>query len=783
MRRTLADWIASADRARDRRSWDWAARRYRRALVLAPERDDLWIQYGHALKESGRLDAAQASYETALGLADGVADSWMQLGHLLALRGRIDAAADAYCRAVIRDPKLVDAARALRALLTRGARADEALRAAAAQALRPRPRHGRLLTADAAGIGARFEAALARLDDRADPARVEAVRAGMAALTGLAPPDPTGPMAVFDVSDLIGYFAHSRLPTGIQRVQIEVLSALLTDPVTESRVRVCAFHEGRDDWVGLPSDLLLDLADAALAGGDLTDPDWRGLLDALDAERTLGPDFAFPTGAWLINLGTSWWLQNYFLKVREARRRFGVRYVPFVHDMIPVMAPEHCVKPLVRDFVSWALGVFAHADGFLTNSEASRADLVAVAGRLGVTIPPERIRVVRLDADFRKPGLGTGDGILARNGLTPGSFMLFVSTIESRKNHVEAFAALSALLRRHDPATVPKLVCVGGRGWLNDAVFARLRSDPVLARHVVMLSGVPDPELDALYRACRFTLYPSLYEGWGLPVTESLCHGKVPLASTRSSVPEAGGDLAVYAAPGDLEGLTEAMSRLAFDDVWRAHLECRIRERFRPRGWADLGRDMLDAVDAWAAEEGVVEAAVPLAVPGRLHRLARSTALGIGPDSVSDEAFRQGLGWAAPEDWGCRARGAGADLAFRLHLPAGAPIRLHLALKGLERSLAVLVARPDRPPTTVHLLPGVIRWLVLDDAAPGPDGAVRLRLSARPAEAARPTHDRIDLGVVGFMVCAADDLAARADFQAAIATGGWETRPPEDSFD
>uniref|UniRef100_UPI00261AE6BF hypothetical protein n=1 Tax=Brevundimonas sp. TaxID=1871086 RepID=UPI00261AE6BF len=168
-----------------------------------------------------------------------------------------------------------------------------------------------------------------------------------------------GKIAIFDLSDLIGYFRNARLPTGIQRVQIETVSALLRDSSARRRVWVCAFSEERDDWVRLDRTDFLDLADAALASGDVSEPGWQARLDRLSEHLTLAPALAFPTGAWLINLGTSWWLQNYFLKVREARCRFGVRYVPFVHDMIPVMAPEHCVKPLVRDFVSWALGVFA----------------------------------------------------------------------------------------------------------------------------------------------------------------------------------------------------------------------------------------------------------------------------------------------------------------------------------------------------------------------------------------------------------------------------------------
>lgn len=776
------DRIAAADAARDARDWKRAARLYAEALGHDPDRHDIHVQHGHALKESGRPADAERAYRRALDLRPGVADTWMQLGHLMAVQNRIDEAADAYAEAISRDRTMPDAVAGLRAALEGGADLSEELRHKAARALRPPSLRTRLLSTDAAALSRIFRDALDALSDAAPRDAVEAVRAGLEALPALSPPACSGSCAVFDVSDLLGYFAHSRLPTGIQRVQIEVLSALLTDPEAQPRTRVCAFHESRDGWVEVPPELFLDLAEAALAGGDLTEPGWRMRLDALRTELTLAPALKFPEGAWLINLGTSWWLQNYFLKVREAQRLFGVRYAPFVHDMIPIMAPEHCVAPLVRDFVSWALGVFDHADAFLTNSEASRADLLTVAERMGRSVAADRIRVVRLDAEFRNPQVAPGgETVLDAHGLTPGGYMLFVSTIESRKNHIEVLAALQRMLRTQGPERTPRLVCVGGRGWLNDAVFKRLASDPQLARHVRMLSGISDAELDALYRHCLFTLYPSLYEGWGLPVTEALSRGKAVLASDSSSIPEAGGDLAVYYRPGDVRALVEGMERLSFDDAWRGTLEKSIRERFRPRSWRAVGADVLNAVDGWGDPQKVAEA-WPSVVPGRLHRLSRSTALGVGLGDRSDEIFRDGSGWAPPEPWGCLARGS-ADLVFRVDLPEGTPLRLHFGLRAPAEGRAFQIRLGDEPSTKGHVLADAVRWAVIEGTAPGPERPLRVRLTATPDGRPLRQGERVEIGVIGFMVCAADDVSARADFAAGIASGGWNLQPPVASFD
>ena len=278
MSEALAERIAAADAARDARDWKRAARLYGEALDLDPTRDDLWVQQGHALKESGDRDAAEAAYRRALELSPAVADSWMQLGHLMSLQNRVDEAAEAYARAVARDRTMIDAAQALRAALALGAVVPDELRREAARAVRPASRRTRLFSTDAAALSAAFHEALDALGEDAPGDAVDAVRAGLDALSRLAPAVARGSIAVFDVSDLIGYFAHSRLPTGIQRVQIEVLSALLTDPGTEPRTRVCAFDESRDDWVEIPPDMFLDLAGAALGGGDLAEPGWRARL-------------------------------------------------------------------------------------------------------------------------------------------------------------------------------------------------------------------------------------------------------------------------------------------------------------------------------------------------------------------------------------------------------------------------------------------------------------------------------------------------------------------------
>ncbi|WP_339915197.1 glycosyltransferase [uncultured Brevundimonas sp.] len=743
--------VDAADAARDRHDWPAAVRAYAAALAVNGDRADLWVQYGHALKESGDLGGALRAYQAALERAPDVADTHLQLGHALKMSGRRDAAAAAYARAAVLDPAHPDPVKELRDLVRHGLVLDPEI----VGAVRARTSQTHRRNTDAETLTGHLEAALKRLG-----AGLKAVRA---LATGAGRRRSARPALIFDTSDLIAYFRDARLPTGIQRVQIEVITALLRDPPADAHISVCAFIEDRDDWVEIPANLFLGLTTQALAGGALNEAAWLTVRYDLDLETGLAPALAFPEGAWLINLGTSWWLQNYFLKLRNIRRLRGVRYIPFVHDMIPVMAPEHCTPALTRDFISWAVGIVGHAGHFLTNSEASRRDLIAVASRLGQAIDADDVHVIRLDADFRKPGPGTtDDGILPRLGLCPDRFVLFVSTVESRKNHIAAFQAWRVLIDRHGAGTIPTLVCVGARGWLNDAVFALLDSDPVLRSRVIMVSGVSDADLADLYRTCAFTLYPSLYEGWGLPVTEALCHGKAVLASDASSLPEAGGEFATYFRSGDPVDLLAQLERMLFEPDFRQDLEEQIARTFRPRSWRDLGQEIVDCVVHWNEQSGPGETAaaipVPPVEPGRAYSLGRLTATRLKTGLMSAEIFRTGEGWAAPDTWGCWTTGDGAELVFRM--PQSEPVRdlrLVMGLRGPSRhrvdyTIMVGMAAVARG----RLTSGEVSWL--DARIPAGaivDGAVHLRIS-EPDTTETPTgsisRHRQSIGVIGFML-------------------------------
>jgi glycosyltransferase involved in cell wall biosynthesis len=219
-------------------------------------------------------------------------------------------------------------------------------------------------------------------------------------------------------------------------------------------------------------------------------------------------------------------------------------------------------------------GVFRSAvaaDWIVAISESTRSHYLGAFPHF----PEERIRVIhpcsRFDGRARSGGRPR-----ALEGVESEAFWLSVGTIEPRKNQARlarAYARYLALGGRRMP-----LVLAGGKGWLMEG-FADELCRLGVENQVIVTGYVADDELAWLYRNCFASLYPSLFEGFGLPVLEAMQHGAATLASSSSSVPEVAGDAAVLIDPVDVEAWAVAMVRLSADEEERR----RLREAGRAR--------------------------------------------------------------------------------------------------------------------------------------------------------------------------------------------------------
>ncbi len=204
------------------------------------------------------------------------------------------------------------------------------------------------------------------------------------------------------------------------------------------------------------------------------------------------------------------------------------------------------------------------ADWVVAISEASKAHYLSVFPHF----PEERIRVIYPCSRFADAS-AEGKRPKALNDVPAGGYWLNVGTVEPRKNQrrlAEAYARYLSL----GGAPMP-LVLAGGKGWLMGD-FQRHLSELGIEAHMVMTGYVSDDELIWLYRNCYANLYPSLFEGFGLPVLESMQFGAPTLTSNSSSIPEVAGDAAVLLDPEDTEGWAQAMLRLSANKYERDQL-------------------------------------------------------------------------------------------------------------------------------------------------------------------------------------------------------------------
>jgi glycosyltransferase involved in cell wall biosynthesis len=152
------------------------------------------------------------------------------------------------------------------------------------------------------------------------------------------------------------------------------------------------------------------------------------------------------------------------------------------------------------------------------------------------------------------------------------------------------------LLQRHGHAGMPVLVLVGRP----DESAARLMVDLKKANFedgkIVVLANLSDAELSEAYQQCSFTVFPSLCEGWGLPVAETLASGKFCVASNRDSIPEVGSDFIDYFDPSDEADATGKIERAIFDASYLAERTDWIRRRYVPSSWTDCMERVMETI-------------------------------------------------------------------------------------------------------------------------------------------------------------------------------------------
>jgi glycosyltransferase involved in cell wall biosynthesis len=290
--------------------------------------------------------------------------------------------------------------------------------------------------------------------------------------------------------------------------------------------------------------------------------------------------------------GAGWSVPGHADLIESVVRTQRLRVVLFCHDLIPVRAPQWCPPELTRSFTDWVTRMLELAGAVACWSGHTREDILHLRAEKGLAQRP----VVRAPPGFTPPPLGSGT---PSAGLpAPGSYVLFVSTIEPRKNHALLFRVWRRLLADLPRDSVPTLVFAGRVTALAQDLMQQIGNSRHLDGHVRVIENPDDAELQALYRGCLFTIFPSLFEGWGLLGTGRYVFGKPCVVPLATSLPEAGAGLAREFDPDDGNDAYRVIRASIEDRAGLAAWEARVRAEFHPPSWSTTADAVLVAVAA-----------------------------------------------------------------------------------------------------------------------------------------------------------------------------------------
>ena len=399
---------------------------------------------------------------------------------------------------------------------------------------------------------------------------------------------------MFDVTLTTGLRGH--IATGIPRVEAEIASALLR--LNDPNVVFCRYRAKVRAFQYIPSETVLQaliqprIAPVAHRPGresSYSRQVWKGV-------ETAWRRYLFRPSN-LIKLASSdtyvavgaWWSMFDNDQMRILQLKSDIHTLLMCHDVIPMLFPEFFEDRAVQNVFRHALPLFSGADMVLCNSQGTRQDLSRVLAAAGLPIPT--MSVLHLP-----PGISATHTAPQRPlGLSGGRFVLNVGSISRRKNQVMLCEIWSRLADDPELRDV-RLIFAGAWSEYHAPIRARLQHDPRLAGRVMVLDRTKDRELAWLYSQCLFTVYPSFYEGWGLPIGESLSFGKLCVAADTSGMPEAGQGLCLHLPPHDPEAWYRSIRELLLEPQRLAAYEAKIRLAYRATTWDEVAGGIVEAV-------------------------------------------------------------------------------------------------------------------------------------------------------------------------------------------
>lgn len=567
------------------------------------------------------MAGGEAAYRSALREEPGDADAYLQLGHVLKLQGKRNDAVAAYRRSFKLKP----------------------LRAPALE-----------------------------LQQLGLPVGDELLHEG---------PVAREPAIFLEISDLFFNLLDNGVISGIQRVQLGIISHILIEH-QQARALDCQVVVWGDGELWALQPASLTALSRNYHGAENAEPERRRLVEFCinNAElvRVISGDIVVSTG--------SIYQQPDLAKANARLKRAGVQLGAYIHDFIPLIHPEFCEPGLTDAFVKTIADALLYYDFALTVSEHVERELRRLLAEASYS--PIRTRSVpEAHALATQPDLREDNWTSMIAGVRGAEFVLCVGTLSVQKNQALLLRIWQILIR--DGIEPPLLVLVGRHGHNINELMSLLTTSNNLDGRVHVFEGLSDSELQTLYDNCMFTMVPSFVEGWGLPVGESLARGKLCISSDVASLPEVGGDFVLYIDPHNTRAAAAVVRRLLDDRSELRRLEARIRDEFRPRNWHQHGEALIAAATELGREEPSEQnRPKPVSMPmGRVVRPFRietgwekGTALP-AHQMVAARARRRVLlekGWYPMELWGTWMEGRHGRIGFAIEGPDDCPVRVVL---------------------------------------------------------------------------------------------------------
>lgn len=476
-----------------------------------------------------------------------------------------------------------------------------------------------------------------------------------------------------EISDLINFLRHEKRVTGIQRLVSQFCWSLMSLKGAIN-YKFCALLSEQENKFFELNDRVLEKLISAI----LSDVKGNDLISYIDQLVSSIAPMRIRDGDVLLGTGASFSFVNYPLAVKQLKGNTKLRYGTILYDLIPYYSRATLPPELSVRFSLWLSQISEISEFVISISDYTAKEFYEFSEQNKIDLAGLEVVSIPLGTHISRRVMQTS---IRQRYFLEREFCIFVSTMETRKNHAALLHAWAKLIASNPD--VPQLVLVGKQGWGFQDLKNIIGLNSALDSKVLFIHDASDADLEWLYANCLFTVYPSLYEGWGLPVTESLARGKFSICSNTTSLPEAGGVFADYFDPHDIGSIVRTISLYLSDRSLLAQKELQVKEAYTIRTWDNYAEDVDSFISSKVLNSPVRSVSSRIDT-GKLYSFSRSIKSGenffdfVRNRSQAYMTLNEGE-WYIPEDSGRWLHGAYGSV--NICLPNAPFHRAHVYIK------------------------------------------------------------------------------------------------------